>query len=403
MDLFALTSHVYGSCMHASLWTLLTLLLAPPAIAAGLPLQQLALTHVGADQGVFVQAEDGTILAAQRETRPVHPASVTKVATSLALLARLGPDYRFETQVFGDGPLRNGRLDGDLVVEANGDPFFVFEDAFLILRKLHALGLREVRGDVRVRGPWMFNWQDDPAARRLKRALQGLDGAEAWAALGESRVCLSGMALRFRPAPAPQAAGKTLLRYHSPPLLTIVKALNGYSNNVFHPLSDRIGGAQAVEASMRAHLPAALGSEVTITNAAGADENNRVSPRAAVAILWQLQTYLRTVNRQLSDVLPVNGSDLGTLQERLLEAPYRGRVVGKTGTFGSVGASALVGVLRTPEYGRIAFAVLNSWVPVPEARQRQDAFVRALIDATHADAWDYAPERKPIFAEARVE
>ena len=35
-------------------------------------LQQLAAVHVGADQGVFVQAEDRTILVAQQETRAVH-------------------------------------------------------------------------------------------------------------------------------------------------------------------------------------------------------------------------------------------------------------------------------------------------------------------------------------------
>lgn len=389
--------------MQSRSWTLFTLFLALRAGAAELPLQQLALTHVGADQGVFVQAEDGTILAAQRETRPVHPASVTKVATTLALLERLGPGYRFATEIVGGGPLRNGHLDGDLVVEASGDPFFVFENAFLILRKLHALGLREVRGDVRVHGPWMFNWQEDAAARRLKRALQGLDGREAWAALGEPGTRANAMALRFRPAPASQKAGKTLIVHRSPPLLTIVKALNGYSNNVFHPLADRIGGAPAVEAMTRAHLPAALGAEVTITNGAGAGDSNRLSPRAAVAVLWQLQNHLHTQQRRLYDVLPVNGSDSGTLEERLVDAPYRGRIVGKTGSFGSVGASALVGMLRTREHGQVAFAVLNSWVPVPEARQRQDAFVRALIDTTQAEPWDYVPEHKPIFAEAQVE
>ena len=58
--------------------------------ASAAELQQLATTYLGVDQGVFVQAEDGTILLAQQEARPVHPASVTKVATTLALLEILG-------------------------------------------------------------------------------------------------------------------------------------------------------------------------------------------------------------------------------------------------------------------------------------------------------------------------
>jgi hypothetical protein len=76
--------------------------------------------------------------------------------------------------------------------------------------------------------------------------------------------------------------------------------------------------------------------------------------------------------------------------------------VGKTGTFGSVGASALVGVLRTAKYGHVAFAMLNSWLPVAEARRRQDVFLRALIDATDAKPWDYVSNEKPIFTEAIV-
>ena len=97
-----------------------------------------------------------------------------------------------------------------------------------------------------------------------------------------------------------------------------------------------------------------------------------------------------------------NGRDRGTLERRLSNDRYRGCIVGKTGTSGSVGASALVGVLRTDRYGQVAFAILNSWLPVPEARQRQDAFLRALIDATDAKPWDYVPRNKPIFDEAQV-
>ena len=365
-------------------------------------LQHLAATHFGADQGVFVQAEDGTVLVAQQETRPVHPASVTKVATTLALLERLGPNYRFETRFVSGLPPGSGSRGGDLLVESGGDPFFVFENAFLVLRKLHERGLHEVRGDVRVRGPLIFNWRADPAGHKLKRALQGLDGAEAWAALGEPRLRLRDVAVRFLATEA-QRDGSVAVVHSSPPLLTVLKALNGYSNNVFHQLSNRIGGPRAVETIMRERLPSGWQSEVTITNAAGAGDSNRLSPRAAVAILRELRRQLRERGKDLPDVLPVNGFDRGTLRKRLVEAGYRGCIVGKTGTSGAVGASALTGVLRTPKYGYVAFAILNSWVPVPEARMRQDAFLRALIDATHAQPWDYAVDDKPIHAEARVD
>ena len=109
---------------------------------------------------------------------------MTKVATTLALIESLGDHHRFDTQFLSGGSVRNGNLDGDLVVRATGDPFFTFENAFLMLRKLNDLRLHEVKGDIRVEGPLIFNWKADPEGRRLKRALEGLDGGEAWRSIG---------------------------------------------------------------------------------------------------------------------------------------------------------------------------------------------------------------------------
>ncbi len=392
-----------GGKHAARILFLLLFLLSPLHVTAQVPELQRLGAVLGADQGVFAQAADGRVLLAQQESRAVHPASVSKVATTLALLEKLGPQHRFVTRFVAGGPLRKGSVDGDLLVESGGDPFFVFENAFLVLRRLQDRGLRVVQGGLRLKGEWMFNWQPDPQARRLKRSLQGLDGLPAWLALGEPRSGLRDAALEFHGKQTAMSSGEALAVHRSPPLRAIVKALNGYSNNVFHVMADHIGGAVAVEASMREHVTPAIRSEITITNGAGAGESNRLSPRAAVAILWELERELGKHKLRLVDVLPVNGIDTGTLQDRLDAPPYRGRVVGKTGTYGSVGASALAGVLRTPAYGEVAFAILNSWVPVPEARQRQDAFVQSLVDALHAEAWDYARDERPIFAEAHVE
>src|SRR5215468_6419408 len=92
--------------------------------AAEPPLESLAVA-AGADQGVYAEAEDGTVLVAQAAERAVHPASVTKVATSLALVERLGTDHRFETRLLATGPVVDGRHRGDLVVQADDDPFLV--------------------------------------------------------------------------------------------------------------------------------------------------------------------------------------------------------------------------------------------------------------------------------------
>ena len=97
------------------------------------------------------------------------------------------------------------------------------------------------------------------------------------------------------------------------------------------------------------------------------------------------------------------GIDAGTLQKRLDGADEAGHVIGKTGTFGDYGASALVGALSTSDRGTIYFAILNHGVPVPEARQRQDRFVRVLLSRLPTKAWTYDPDPRPAVARALVQ
>lgn len=386
--------------MIAVLALVLGLAIAAPAHADP-PFQALARDVVGAGQGVLVVAEDGTVLASEAADRAVHPASVTKVATSLALLQKLGPEHRFETRVLAGGPVDAGTLHGDLVVEGGGDPFLVDEGAALILRRLHALGVRHVDGRLAVRGPLLFDWQRDPEGTQLARALAGK--IASWPTTPDWPP-LADAALAFRGGKGTRSGSPAaLVDYRSPPLLAIVKALNGYSNNVFHFASDAIGGPPAVEAAARAAVPAELRSEILVTNGAGGGTENRISPRAAVALLGALRRELARYGRDVTAVLPVSGIDPGTLRERLLAAPAgRGIVVGKTGTYGSEGASALAGILRTERYGLVTFAILNRGVPVPEARRRQDELVTKLAAALGAKPWPYTTAAPPAFDQAEV-
>lgn len=50
------------------------------------------------------------------------PASNMKIVTSSVALTQLGADFRFKTTFAARGPVRNGILDGDLVVTGRGDP-----------------------------------------------------------------------------------------------------------------------------------------------------------------------------------------------------------------------------------------------------------------------------------------
>lgn len=384
----------------------LALLLLAPLAQAEPPLQAAARELVGADQGVYVVTANGEVLASVMAERAVHPASVSKVPTTLALLSRLGPTHRFTTKVLADGPIVDGHLRGDLVLEGGHDAFLVSENAFLILARLHTLGVRSVDGDLVVRGPLIFNWKPDPDGARIRNVLTGREGEVAWhtiVAHGDGRGTLADARLAFGAAPVPAAAADAtpLLVHRSEPLVPLVKALNGYSNNVFHYLSDAVGGPPAVEAISKAAVPEEMRGEIILDNGAGAGTTNRLSPRAAAMIVQALTAETRRHGLDITSVLPVNGLDEGTLRVRLKDHPLT--VVGKTGTFGSVGACALVGVVRTKRWGEVTFAILNHFVPVPDARARQDAFVRALVAAGDAEPWPYRRDDTPPFTRVVLE
>ena len=391
------------------------------AAASGAERHALAATArsiVGANQGVYVEAADGTALLAQAADMPVHPASVSKVPTTLALLRKFGPEHRFVTSFAGNGPVRDGTLEGDLLVESDGDPYFVDENALLVVEGLNQLGVQRVAGNLRPRGALTFDWEPDTDAVRLRQAMSGRASPAAWAAVramnaGDAQVSASpsltppaiqfanadGIAKRDSAAPLVERA---LIVHRSQTLLSLAKSLNDYSNNIFKPLADAAGGAMAVESLARSVVPAAMRSEITLGDGAGTDPRNRLSPRAAVKLLRVLEQDLAGSGHALTDVLPVAGIDQGTLRDRLNAPEDIGRVVGKTGTFGDYGASALIGAIPTSDRGTVYFAILNHGVPVSEARRRQDRFLHVLLARLHSLPWSYQPDARPAIARAEV-
>ena len=394
-------------CVVLLCWGLHTV----PVCGGELPeLASLAQSILGTDQGVYAEATDGSVLVAQAASVPVHPASVSKVPTTLALLRKLGSEYRFVTTFAANGPVRDGSIDGDLVIDGGGDPYFVDENALLIAQRLNEAGVRRVAGELRVRGEMLFNWQAENVAAPLQLALSGKTSVTAWTTVQSlTPTLVAPPAVQFDAASNPTRARADdssalvpLVVHRSQPLLSLIKSLNDYSNNVFKPLADAAGGVGAVESVARDSVPEAMRAEITLGDGAGTDPRNRLSPRAAVQLLRALERELAGSGHGLVDVLPVSGVDAGTLHDRLNGPGEAGRIVGKTGTFGDYGASALIGAILTTDRGTVYFAILNHGVPVVEARRRQDRFLRILLARLSTSQWPYEPDLRPAVARAQA-
>ncbi|MBK7877592.1 MAG: D-alanyl-D-alanine carboxypeptidase/D-alanyl-D-alanine-endopeptidase [Planctomycetes bacterium] len=89
-------------------------------------------------------------LVALHADRSLRPASNLKLVTTAAALALLGPEWEFRTPFVSDAPIVEGRLAGDLVVRASGDPLYDPEArgevAELLAPALDALVAAGVRG-----------------------------------------------------------------------------------------------------------------------------------------------------------------------------------------------------------------------------------------------------------------
>lgn len=79
---------------------------------------------------------------------PVNPASTIKLVTTYAALELLGPAHTWTTELYADGPLRDGVLHGNLYLKGGGDPKLNMERLWLLLRDLRSHGVVTISGDL---------------------------------------------------------------------------------------------------------------------------------------------------------------------------------------------------------------------------------------------------------------
>jgi len=117
----------------------------PTPVADALKLAGIPQSNVAA----YVQAlDDNKPLLAHNADKSMNPASVMKLVTTSMALEALTPAYRWKTEVYRDGEVVNGVLQGNLVIKGYGDPSFKAQDFWRLLMSLQQAGVRHVAGDL---------------------------------------------------------------------------------------------------------------------------------------------------------------------------------------------------------------------------------------------------------------
>jgi serine-type D-Ala-D-Ala carboxypeptidase/endopeptidase (penicillin-binding protein 4) len=152
---------IIGTAVLAALAAATACAALPPEIARAFVNEGIPLTAVG----VYVR-EIGAArpLLSHRADRPMNPASTMKLVTTFAALELLGPDYRWKTEAYADGPIDGGRLDGNLVFKGYGDPKITIEQFQALIAALRATGLATIRGDLVLDRSYFAPAPHDPAA-----------------------------------------------------------------------------------------------------------------------------------------------------------------------------------------------------------------------------------------------
>lgn len=383
------------------------LFLATPAAAQApldaLLVRALAVPHVALARSAatVLDLETGEAVFAHNGGVSLVPASNEKLPVTYAVLSALGPSFRIETDVLGEGEQSGTVWQGDVVLKGYGDPTLSSADLRALARQIRSAGIRRITGavvgdeswfDARRTAPgWKPSYFIDESpplsALVVDRARYGRSVSRApalaaallfRAALRDAGVAVAGVA---RLGVADEFA-VSLASVRSAPLHSLIRSMDLESDNfTAEMLLKQLGAveenagttAAGAKVVLRLLLEAGVPLDgVRIVDGSGLSRLDRLTANALVALLQTMwaDTVLRPV---VLHALPVAGIS-GTLEDRMRKGPARGRVLAKTGTTRI--ASALSGFVG----GRYAFAVLQNGNPLSYwwARVAQDRFATAL-------------------------
>jgi serine-type D-Ala-D-Ala carboxypeptidase/endopeptidase (penicillin-binding protein 4) len=355
----------------------------------------------GRTGAIVFDLQTGSTLFAHNPRLPLRPASNEKLATTYAALSALGPSFRIETDVLGEGQQSGTTWQGNLVLKGYGDPALSFAQVNSLARQVAAAGIRHVTGRILGDESWFdtrrtglgwkpeFYLHESPALSALvvNRGWTGRyeTGRPALMAAQILRRDLRRAGVTVHGGAAlgvASAQAASLASVQSARLAVLVRHMDVYSDNFYaEMLLKEVGAVQgaggsaaagiAVERQLLSDAGVPLAG-VRMVDGSGLSLIDRWTPLGLATLLrtmWE-DSELRPY---LVPALPIAG-ETGTLRHRMRKAPARGLVRAKTGTTNN--ASSLSGFVGD----RYAFSILENGSPVSalNAEQSQNRFAQVL-------------------------
>lgn len=117
----------------------------PAAVMRGLVAARVPLDSISV---VVERLSDGARVLDYHAAQPMQPASTMKLFTTYAGLSILGPNFRWQTAAFIDGPVVNGVLQGNLYIQGTGDPKLVPEQLIDLVQQIRQAGITRIAGNL---------------------------------------------------------------------------------------------------------------------------------------------------------------------------------------------------------------------------------------------------------------
>lgn len=175
------------------------------------------------------------------------PASVSKVFTAYTSLKKLGPASTFKTTVHADGPVKEGKLNGNIYLRGGGDPSLVSERLWMLVNEIIRSGIKHITGNI-IADSSYFDYSRSPDSRPKYLKDQAYN-----APVGALSFNFNTTTVYVRPG---EAVGK-------PPII-IIDPENSYIDVVNQATTKSSGGSHTINASRTEYVKGDLGDTVLL-------------------------------------------------------------------------------------------------------------------------------------------